>query len=1492
MPGVKELKVKSKLTGKLQALDNKMQQSGMNIAAYKHPNPPVTDDRQVIIDNNWNDVNQLTEQERTATNNSIIAGLRYSYHKHLEELNEMIARFYQLNVNGVYRTLNAMDIKMIKEKYEYALIAIQSLKDNYIKTLTAPGLPAPDLKEFTDIEKILTDDIKIIVNLRADDRLSLPAAVYKLDKEVRKNHYLNGQKKEPGFSEYCDAYIQSTLTTEELFEKYINMSPQQLKDDFQKRFEDNPNLYEYKDYSSKMSLKLMNTGNIEQIDEYLNNPDNAKIPYAEKKYLLSHKHATEKANQIKQEAMVKMNNNQPTSNPVRFKKLGQNVAELDIHLTKLQSSSQGCWSCAIELMLRAKGYNVSQEEVRAHRPNLGEEDVVQPQDQLDREYRFDSSKNLLMMGDSALSFAPNTMLNELTISPYTRSKEMNNISGAEYVNETVEMIRKTVLHAIKDDKSPVAMLLPGHYVTIIGIDGDIIKYKDSRDLSVGGVNGPDYTYTKSLKDLVRELFLDKPENRRIAMELTWLSDIKLCKDGKTIHGVPSVYVEANNDGTIKLPPEDIQEQADYDNFATNRDGYRFGRNNLGEGGDRNDNKGREDRVLDFGHKVYMPKRLNINYLKTQATNRDIKEEEELNRYDKDFLGLDYPRNVQKAVKEDEEFEIIDEESEITDASKKVSNNRLRTISQEVNVLYGNLKNTSTISTSVKPAYGQLMNSLIRIKQLSDLGVRNLPHDNNIFSLQELNELLIEINQSINSCVEYLDAKYNEIAADPKRRLDPKKQKLEQRRIRNVLKSYEKLLEIKSKLNSCKKMEIAENKARIQAYRRVLVNDLGDVNAQQKASFKYRIKMNKNQMKKMERVHAVFGKFLQGLDIFKEQKVFKLNTRKNLVNRDMPNVNDNLRAIGSNAVIDKLSANDFCALSFAAAGSQRSYNVYIEKHKIPGVDNETHFKSSGHTICEFLLKDKMSSGNEFLPAIKNARTYAERVVNDYGNGNKTPLANLIKDGINNLANFSKHNTAKDSEVYLYYSEMGQRLVFMLERDPELMKIAERNGLDVSNISYLRAMEAEGRIASKAKVERAKLDNIISGEDEELSMEEREEIYTDILMDVMLKESRKSTYKNMTERDDYKTEKKRIEDQIKLDRHKIEEKFKKEVTKLYARDGEYQRIREEYNNALNEAKGIKDEEVKENRIVVLEHDFYDKVVAFHNRASARLLEYTERLREKYKAGKDETQKKLLERAKKDIDDTSFDIDTRDQTAIKLQELQSYMNIVDSSKFDQVNLERLVAVNYLPQKRIAQLDALNVRMAGRNSTIEDLAKPGNELNQRKRIKKYLEVKGYLEYDAQEFINNVVTKGPNSERKNDIKAEIAFVDSIPANAHGNIHGHDDSLDGYYNDLNQSFKSNLIEEENDNNEKEMHENHEKPEGAEEEDELNKSSISMKLPTRKRRDSFSSIKSVDSNKTVVKKTGRKMPEEKKTEGKKTEGKKNEGNKSNTDDKKSKGKSMK
>ena len=244
-----------------------------------------------------------------------------------------------------------------------------------------------------------------------------------------------------------------------------------------------------------------------------------------------------------------------------------------------QTSSNGCWSISYSMLLKSRGVDVSQEEVRQWRPDYAEDT---PDDQRPTEERkvlmnTDDVNSVYQNADLALKLLPNTAVNTFKLEPFSEPQitiDDKNITDLEldaasesYSYQVKRQLQDTITEALMVHRSPLAVAWDGHFVTITGIskDGETIRYEDSR----GADRNAPRTKTMKLDDLVHDgLFLhrrsgEEEKSLPTGIEMTWLSDLPQAKYGDpekpSMNAKHGDYVKMNGDGSVSISvPSHVQ----------------------------------------------------------------------------------------------------------------------------------------------------------------------------------------------------------------------------------------------------------------------------------------------------------------------------------------------------------------------------------------------------------------------------------------------------------------------------------------------------------------------------------------------------------------------------------------------------------------------------------------------------------------------------------------------------------------------------------------------------------------------------------------------------------------------------------------------------------------------------------------------------------------------------------------------------------------------
>ena len=226
---------------------------------------------------------------------------------------------------------------------------------------------------------------------------------------------------------------------------------------------------------------IINTGNLEMLKEFAE-AHGKELNRREKRYLSCKIKAAEKIDKLEKEAV----NNLAWGNDAKVKKtLNVDLASGYTGFSKLklnepQSSDNGCWSCAYSLLLESRGINLSQEDIRAFRPDYTKDTPPQDKATKDLGLRLNSDRvnNIFENADLLIKVAPNTTMSQLVLNPVETegltvadtngntvfmTGEQKQLFKDYYISRSVEQLKQVISNAINIDRSPVALNWNDHY---------------------------------------------------------------------------------------------------------------------------------------------------------------------------------------------------------------------------------------------------------------------------------------------------------------------------------------------------------------------------------------------------------------------------------------------------------------------------------------------------------------------------------------------------------------------------------------------------------------------------------------------------------------------------------------------------------------------------------------------------------------------------------------------------------------------------------------------------------------------------------------------------------------------------------------------------------------------------------------------------------------------------------------------------------------------
>ena len=282
----------------------------------------------------------------------------------------------------------------------------------------------------------------------------------------------------------------------------------------------------------------------------------ATLTAADRKYLNARIHTANKIEKLRASNIRKIAQNRVPEKPQITTKKG--FTGINVKYDGPQTSSNGCWSSGMSLLLKTRGVDLSPEEIRAWRPNFepGQEQNMSAESRRGMDY--DGLGKVYENADLIQEVLPNTAVSSATINPLPENfqltnaparpnipnmdfmtedeikalpemQEYNRIAGRQienarkvYKQEMKKQLGTLIRNALEKDKSPIVMNVGGnHFVTITGISkhGNRLRIEDSfRSLDKT-------TQIKTLDDLIEQHLISRPAKTAPGITLTWLKDL-------------------------------------------------------------------------------------------------------------------------------------------------------------------------------------------------------------------------------------------------------------------------------------------------------------------------------------------------------------------------------------------------------------------------------------------------------------------------------------------------------------------------------------------------------------------------------------------------------------------------------------------------------------------------------------------------------------------------------------------------------------------------------------------------------------------------------------------------------------------------------------------------------------------------------------------------------------------------------------------------------
>ncbi|MCR4715853.1 MAG: hypothetical protein K5656_01605, partial [Lachnospiraceae bacterium] len=303
--------------------------------------------------------------------------------------------------------------------------------------------------------------------------------------------------------------------------------------------------------------------------------------------------------------------------------------------------------------------------------------------------------------------------------------------------------------------------------------------------------------------------------------------------------------------------------------------------------------------------------------------------------------------------------------------------------------------------------------------------------------------------------------------------------------------------------------ISRNKC-INQYSEYRIKGLEIENNRQEASYKDSTKMGISYHQKLAKIAAYYTRRPDIQSSYGDDEAFM---------KDFPVILDRFNRVGPSDTAEEISEGDFIAVAYAGALSPeatvkdgRLANKGGDKALLTGKDYTTEIAKDANKAK--LYKDVINAGRET----------AVNALKDYQNGQKETLACTLWYGIRFVVAQARLMKKADDDIVIL-AEMGSRMVNMLERDPELKKLAITiGGLQEDGIRHVKSLKVQSRIYQNSVDAFNKLNTIKkeieAGNNVELDDKAKAELVSDIIIQKVLDEGREFYNKAIDKTTKYK------------------------------------------------------------------------------------------------------------------------------------------------------------------------------------------------------------------------------------------------------------------------------------------------------------------------------------------------------------------------------------
>ena len=491
--------------------------------------------------------------------------------------------------------------------------------------------------------------------------------------------------------------------------------------------------------------------------------------------------------------------------------------------------------------------------------------------------------------------------------------------------------------------------------------------------------------------------------------------------------------------------------------------------------------------------------------------------------------------------------------------------------------------------------------------------------------------------------------------------------------------------------------------------------------------------------------------------------------------DLEPIANKFMAIGAVNNDERITNEEFVSLVFASLVSRElvgeTNERYTEKDPLlKGLAQEELYQLNKGVNIYKLTADPVDKLNVFIPQFAGGRNKAKSVLQEYGKGNKEPLAHMIAQGIKDISDIVRD--VFDEAIgpkLVCCAQYARNLYNMAKKDPELMKLAEKDGLKTEDILYIADKGEADSIgfSSDNKIHSIRK----AGEnDYQYKPNEKENVYIDKFISVLVKEEKTIIRLEVNKGKKFKKEsrdlfRKTVKNYFLTN---MGSEFTKDAGNIMSRFSDFSKDSiDAFNNACNEIDKIQDPNQRntalsqtKNAFVAEVKDYFIQMYGFTDGYENALLTKYKRVLDNNKVPAEDRLDAAL-KAEGERLKGKENLSEQDGNALRLLEkYEGYMSVIDN-----LGIEAEFGANGRFMDYHNKIDSVIVTKYNKKCVLPSILNDKEKVKElREDIRNYIRDKGLMNKSFDQFVRDISSYGAaiSSGNPNRIRLNKPLLDKL----------------------------------------------------------------------------------------------------------------------------------